>query len=74
MESADRKWLRSNLQLRRFARIVEAKEEKSGQLTLGELYSFKDLPVELISHIYQLFVNDSSFSVTLRLSCPFNVG
>ena len=35
----------------------------NGQLTLWQLYSFKDLPVELISHIYQLFVTDSNSSV-----------
>ena len=35
----------------------------SGQLTLWQLYSFKDLPVELISHIYQLFVTDTDTSV-----------
>jgi hypothetical protein len=63
LDPADRDLLRTSLQLRRFARMVEAKEEKSGQLTLWELYSFKDLPVELISHIYQLFVNDSSTAV-----------
>jgi len=63
VEPADRDSLKSNLQLQRFARMVEAKQEKNGQLTLWELYSFKDLPVELISHIYQLFVNDSSTSV-----------
>ena len=34
-------------------------EEPGGQLTLWQLYSFKDLPVELISHIYQIFVKDS---------------
>jgi hypothetical protein len=43
--------------------LVEAHEEPGGQLTLWQLYSFKDLPVELISHIYQIFVNDSDTSV-----------
>lgn len=46
-----------------FARLIEAHEEPGGQLTFWQLYSFKDLPVELISHIYQLFVTDSSSSV-----------
>jgi len=62
LDSADREALRGNGQLARFARLVEGREELSGQLTLWQLYSFKDLPVELISHIYQLFVNDSDTS------------
>ena len=32
-------------------------------MTLWKLYSFKDLPVELISHIYQQFVSDTDTSV-----------
>lgn len=63
LEAADRDALKDNGQLVRFARLVEAKQERNGQLTLWELYSFKDLPVELISHIYQLFVNDTATSV-----------
>lgn len=64
LEDADRAYLKgSNGQLTRFARLVEARQERSGQLTLWERYSFKDLPVELISHIYQLFVKDADSSV-----------
>ncbi|HLG97898.1 MAG TPA: N-6 DNA methylase [Bryobacteraceae bacterium] len=63
LETADRRSLRGNSQLARFARLIEGREELDGQLTLWQLYSFKDLPVELISHIYQLFVNDSNTSV-----------
>lgn len=63
LEDADREFLRSSGQLARFAHMVEARQEKGGQLTLWELYSFKDLPVELISHIYQLFVTDKATSV-----------
>lgn len=59
----DREVLRTSTQLNRFARLVEGREDKYGQLTLWKLYSFKDLPVELISHIYQLFVNNSDSSV-----------
>jgi hypothetical protein len=43
--------------------MLSATKEESGQLTLWQLYSFKDLPVELISHIYQLFVTDKDTSV-----------
>lgn len=50
-------------QLERFARMVEAREGPSGQLSLWELYSFRDLPVELISQIYQLFVENEDSSV-----------
>lgn len=63
LDAADREALTGNGQLLRFARLVEAKQEKNGQLTLWELYSFKDLPVEVISHIYQLFVTDVATSV-----------
>lgn len=59
----DRDALKYNGQLSRFADLIEAKREQGGQLSLWELYSFKDLPVELISHIYQLFVDDNGTSV-----------
>lgn len=62
-DEAEQDFLRTSNQLARFARFVEAHEEVGGQLTLWQLYSFKDLPVELISHIYQLFVKDSAGSV-----------
>lgn len=60
---ADRERLRGSQQLGRFSRLIEGHEEAGGQLTLWQLYSFKDLPVELISHIYQLFVKDVDSSV-----------
>ena len=63
LDSVDRESLKGSGQLARFARLVEGREELGGQLTLWQLYSFKDLPVELISHIYQLFVTDSDTSV-----------
>ena len=63
LEDADRESLKGNNQLARFSRLIEGREELGGQLTLWQLYSFKDLPVELISHIYQLFVNDTATSV-----------
>jgi N-6 DNA Methylase len=63
LDDTDRKSLRSSSQLARFAKLVEGREELGGQLTLWQLYSFKDLPVELISHIYQLFVNDVASSI-----------
>nr|VFK51233.1 MAG: Methyltransferase domain-containing protein [Candidatus Kentron sp. TUN] len=47
----------------RLARLVEGREEPSGQRTLWQRYSFADLPVELISHIYQLFVGDKKTAV-----------
>jgi len=63
LDDADGESLRGSSQLARFAKLVEGREELSGQLTLWQLYSFKDLPVEVISHIYQLFVDDSDSSV-----------
>lgn len=59
----ERETLSTSKQLPRFAQLVEARQESSGQLTLWKRYSFADLPVELISHIYQLFVHDSSVAV-----------
>lgn len=54
----------STQQLERFACMIEARENfQSGQLSLWELYSFRDLPVELISQIYQLFVENEDSSV-----------
>ncbi len=49
--------------LGRFARFVEGHEEPVGQLDLWKLYSFKDLPVELLSQVYQLFVRDSDTAI-----------
>lgn len=63
MDDEDCESLKESGQLARFAKLVEGREEPSGQLTLWQLYSFKDLPVELISHIYQIFVKDSDSSV-----------
>lgn len=63
LDETDRDSLKGSTQLSRFARLVEGHEEKSGQRTLWQLYSFKDLPVELISHVYQLFVTDVDSSV-----------
>ena len=63
LSESDRRLIKNSAQLNRFARLVEAHEESQGQLTLWQLYSFKDLPVELISHIYQLFVKDNDSSI-----------
>lgn len=63
LSSDDIATLKESRQLPKFARLVERRQEANGQLTLWERYSFADLPVELISHIYQLFVKDSSVAV-----------
>jgi hypothetical protein len=55
--------LGSGQRLARFARMVEGRREESGQRTLWQRYSFADLPIELISHIYQLFVKDTSQAI-----------
>lgn len=55
--------LKDSNQLANFARLVEGRQERGGQLTLWQRYSFADLPVELISHIYQLFVKDTAVAV-----------
>ena len=48
--------LKETKQLGRFAELVEGRTDPTGQTTLWRLYSFRDLPVELISHVYQHFV------------------
>ncbi len=63
LDEADRKVLVTSTELENFSRMIEAREEISGQLNLWTLYSFRDLPVEVISHIYQLFVSDTDSSV-----------
>lgn len=55
--------LESNNHLARYAQLVEGRQESGGQRTLWQRYSFADLPVELISHIYQLFVEDADVAV-----------
>ena len=49
--------------LARYARLVQGYEDEAGQLSFWRLYSFRDLPVELISNIYQLFVKDAASSI-----------
>jgi hypothetical protein len=63
IEDEERQALTGSRQLKKFSRLIEAKREAGGQLTLWERYSFADLPVELISHIYQLFVEDKATAV-----------
>lgn len=63
LTEVEREKLSDSNRLASFAKLVDTHREKSGQLTLWKRYSFADLPVELISHIYQLFVKDSSVAV-----------
>ena len=63
LEDGDRDVLEASPDLAAFSRLVEAREDEGGQLTLWSLYSFRDLPVEVISHIYQLFVSNTDSSV-----------
>lgn len=63
LNDEDRGSLRGSGQLARYAQLVEGRQEPSGQRTLWQRYSFADLPVELISHIYQHFVEDATTAV-----------
>ena len=63
LEEDEKEQLRQTTHLKEFARLIEGGTEAGGQQTLWRLYSFKDLPVELISHIYQLFVEDKTTCV-----------
>ena len=63
LSEEDRATLRGSRRLAPFARLVEGKQEAGGQRTLWQLYSFADLPIELISHVYQLFVSDTAVAI-----------
>jgi len=63
LTDAERAALAESTELASYARLVEGYEDSTGQLSLWRLYSFRDLPVELISNIYQLFVKDASSSI-----------
>jgi hypothetical protein len=63
LEDDEKQQLRQTPYLRKFAELIEGSTESGGQQTLWRLYSFHDLPVELISHIYQLFVEDKTTCV-----------
>ncbi len=63
ISDAERSALKESTELEEFSRLVKAHDEVNGQLSLWALYSFRDLPVEVISHIYQLFVKDADSSV-----------
>ena len=63
LKPEERLALENSPELASYARLVEGYEDPLGQLALWRLYSFRDLPVELISNIYQLFVKDASTSI-----------
>lgn len=63
LTEAERAALMESSELASYARLVEGYEDTTGQLSLWRLYSFRDLPVELISNIYQLFVKDTASSI-----------
>ncbi|MCP4216945.1 MAG: N-6 DNA methylase [bacterium] len=49
--------------LSQFARFFEARTDSGGQGTLWPIYSFNDLPIELISNIYEEFVGKQNKGV-----------
>lgn len=63
LKDEERAALAESTELTRYARLVQGYEDESGQISFWRLYSFRDLPVELISNIYQLFVKDASSSI-----------
>ncbi len=54
-DEAERVWLKQT-DLKSLALFSEARSETSGQRALWPLYSFNDLPIELISNIYEEFL------------------
>jgi hypothetical protein len=63
LKEEERAVLAESTELGRYARLVQGYEDETGQASFWRLYSFRDLPVELISNIYQLFVKDASSSI-----------
>lgn len=63
LDDAQRTELAQSQHLDAFADLIEGRHDASGQGSFWRLYSFKDLPVELISNIYQLFVDDKDSSI-----------
>ena len=63
LTAAERESLHNSEELENFAQLIEGKTDSTGQLNMWRLYSFRDLPVELISNIYQLFVDDKTSSI-----------
>lgn len=63
LKDSERAALSNSAELASYARLVGGYEDSTGQLSLWRLYSFRDLPVELISNIYQLFVKDTASSI-----------
>ena len=63
LKEEEKQQLLQTTHLHKFAELIEGSTESGGQQTLWRLYSFRDLPVELISHIYQLFVEDKTTCV-----------
>lgn len=63
LKDAERAALAKSTELASYARLVQGFEDETGQANFWRLYSFRDLPVELISNIYQLFVKDASSSI-----------
>lgn len=48
----------SDTDLTGFARFLQGRTDETGQMALWRLYSFNDLPIELISNIYEEFLGD----------------
>ncbi|WP_212742886.1 N-6 DNA methylase [Sphingomonas sp. 2SG] len=63
LDEEHKRFLIDGTDLGEFRRLIEAREDGDGQLSFWRSYSFRDLPVELISHIYQLFVSNTKSSV-----------
>ena len=63
LKDGEKDALANNDALTSYARLVEGFEESSGQRNFWKLYSFRDLPVEILSNIYQMFVKNERTAV-----------
>lgn len=63
LKDEERELLINSEELCRYAQLIDGYTDSNGQLNFWRLYSFRDLPVELISNIYQLFVTDTASSI-----------
>ncbi|MBN1903024.1 N-6 DNA methylase [Candidatus Sumerlaeota bacterium] len=59
----DSQWKLTKKGLETLATLIESKTQSGGQRYLWERYSFEYLPVEIISHLYQHFIQDGHGAV-----------
>lgn len=54
---AEINFIKNNVDLKYLAECLEGNLDLNNQLTIWQVYSFKDIPIELISNFYEEFIN-----------------